>query len=81
MPTDGGVTARLVSDKANGLASNLVTAAPSAPLTDAALFIDMNSQALGPRAQTEWCGILFCWGWGGGCEPFPVSARSLICYI
>ena len=68
LPTAGGVTARLVDDKANGLANDLITSAAGAPLTGAALFIDANSQSLGPESQTKFLGWLFGgpWGWGPG---------------
>lgn len=69
LPTMGGVTARAVDDRANGLASNLLTAPPAAPLTDAALFIDVNSQSLGKEAQTKFFGWLFGGPWGGWCAP------------
>ena len=61
------MTARTVDDRANGLASNLLTAPPAAPLTDAALFIDVNGQSLGKEAQTKFLGWLFGgpFGWGG----------------
>ena len=65
VPYEGGATARLIDDKQNGLASSLLTSAAGAPLTDAALFIDANSQTLGPDAQTK---FLF-WGPWGGCAP------------
>ena len=69
LPTSGGVTARTVDDRANGLASNVLTAPPSAPLTDAALFIDVNAQTLGKEAQTKFLGWLFGGPWGGWCAP------------
>ncbi|KAK9824851.1 hypothetical protein WJX81_007342 [Elliptochloris bilobata] len=67
LPTAGGVTARAIDDRANGLATNLLAAAPSSPLADAALFIDVNSQMLGKEAQTKFLGWLLGgpWGWGG----------------
>jgi len=68
VPYEGGATARLIDDKQNGLASSLLTSAAGAPLTDAALFIDANSQTLGPDAQTK---FLF-WGPWWGCAPPPV---------
>lgn len=69
LPTAGGVTARLVDAKANGLANNLLTSASSAPLTNVGLFIDVNSEALGQQAQTKFLGWLLWgphWGWGPG---------------
>ncbi len=66
----GGVTARLVDDKANGLASGLLTGAASAPLTNAALFIDANSGTIGPQAQSKFFGLFWGPWWGGpGCGP------------
>ena len=69
LPTAGGVTARAVDDRANGLADNLLSAPPSAPLTDAALFIDVNSQALGKEAQTKFFGWLSAGRGAAGAHP------------
>jgi len=66
----GGVTARLVDDKANGLANGLLTGAASAPLANAALFIDANSGTIGPQAQSKFFGLFWGPWWGGpGCAP------------
>ena len=55
LPTAGGATHRLVEDAQDGLASNVLTAAPaSGQLTNVALFIDQNSQQLGTVAEVKW---------------------------
>ena len=75
----GGVTARAVDDRANGLADNLLAAPPAAPLTDAALFIDVNSQSLGKEAATKFFGWLFGGPWGGWCAPgLPPNAFDVV---
>ncbi|KAK9821953.1 hypothetical protein WJX81_002224 [Elliptochloris bilobata] len=54
LPLKGGATHRLVDDAQNGLASNTLAAPPAAgPLTDAALFIDQNSQQLATVAESS----------------------------
>lgn len=55
LPTAGGATHRLVEDAQDGLASNVLTAAPAnGQLTKVALFIDQNSQQLGTVAEVKW---------------------------
>ncbi|KAK9821960.1 hypothetical protein WJX81_005226 [Elliptochloris bilobata] len=63
----GGATHRLVDDAQSGLASGVLTAAPtSGQLTNAALFVDQNSQQLSTVAETKYGSWGGCCGGGGG---------------
>ena len=61
LPTSGGFTARTADDRANGLANNVLTLPPAAPLADVGLFIDTSAALLTREAQTK---CLFG-PWGG----------------
>ena len=55
VPTAGGATQRLQDDVQNGLAAGVLSAPPAdAQLTSVALFIDQNSQQLGPVAALKY---------------------------
>ncbi len=63
LPIIGGVASRLVEDAAAGAGARALAAPPAggAPLTNAALLIDQDTQALGAQAHVRWWGG---WWWG-----------------
>ena len=55
LPTAGGATHRLVEDAQNGVAAGVLTAPLAGKhLTNVALFIDQNKEALGTVAEVKW---------------------------